>query len=167
MKCLYQSFWRPASPRLVKWEAITTGNDKKEAVMPILKATTGGIEIEDGEYEATLLSIAERPPTPNSPTQEPFLLWTFQVYDTAEGVEMAQATSMKFGPKANARRWAQALADHEITSGEDFDLESLCPRECRVVIEHNENGFARITNVLAQRRRPAPKRPASHDGVEV
>lgn len=122
--------------------------------MPRLTASTGGIEIEDGEYTAEFLSVEETPPTPNSPSNQPFLKWTFQVYDSDEGQPMTQATSMKFGPKANARLWTEALMGRPLTDGEDVEINDLAPKQCRVLIEHppESNGYARITRVMAPRK---------------
>lgn len=134
--------------------------------MLTLKATAGGIDIEDGEYEATLLSIEEKAPTANSPDNNPWLLWTFTVQDGEDDVEMTQSTSMKFTPRANARKWAQALEGREFAEGEEVDIEALPPKDCRVVIERNERGFAKIVNVLAPRKRGGSKRVTS-DSVTV
>src|ERR1700752_1693404 len=129
--------------------------------MPRLTASAGGIEIEDGEYTAEFLSVEETPPTPNSPSNQPFLKWTFHVYDSDDGQPMTQATSMKFGPKANARIWTEALMGRPLVDGEDVEINDLAPKQCRVLIEHppESNGYARISRVMAPRKVKAPVKP--------
>jgi len=121
--------------------------------MPKLTATRGGIDIDDGTYSATVLGIEETEPTPNSPSDKNWLKWVFSVDDgSTEGVEMSAASSMKFGPKSKARMWAEALMGRKLQEGEDFDTDSILPRDCVVVIRRDEKDFAKITDVL-----PAPK----------
>jgi hypothetical protein len=121
--------------------------------MPKLTASRGGVEIDDGTYRATVLGIEETDPTPNSPSDKPWLKWTFTVNDgTAEGVEMTAASSLRFGPKSKARLWAEALLGRKLEVGEQFDTDQLLPRDCIVVIRRDEKDFAKITDVL-----PVPK----------
>jgi hypothetical protein len=124
------------------------------ANMPKLTASRGGVNIDDGTYGATVLGIEEASPTPNSPAgDKPWLKWTFSVDDgSTEGVEMTAASSLKFGPKSKARLWAEALLGRKLDTGEEFDTDSLLPRDCIVVIRRDEKDFAKITDVL-----PLPK----------
>lgn len=135
--------------------------------MPKLTAGTGSIQIDDGVYDATLLSIEQCEPTAKSPNQNPWLKWTFHVYDSEEGQELTAASSTAFGPKAKARQWIEALLGKKLDAGEEIDTEGLCPKDCQVVIKNDpDSGFARIQDVMGQRRRPPLKKPAT-DGVMV
>ena len=135
--------------------------------MAKLTASTGSIQIDDGVYDATLLSIDEQEATAKSPNQNPWFKWLFHVYDSEEGQEMTAASSTNFGPKAKARKWIEGLLGKKLEPGEIFDTESICPRDCQVVIKNDpDSGFARIEDVMAQRRRPPVKKPAT-DGVTV
>jgi hypothetical protein len=121
--------------------------------MPTLTASRGGVEIDDGTYPATVLGIEETDPTPNSPSDKPWLKWTFAVDDgSAEGVEMTAASSTRFGPKSKARLWAEALLGRKLETGEQLDTDQLLPRDCIIVVRRDEKDFAKITDVL-----PVPK----------
>jgi hypothetical protein len=121
-----------------------------------------------------LLSIAETDPTPNSPNQEKWLKWTFQVYSSDEGVELTAGSSVRFGPKAKARLWVEALLGRKLDTDETIDTDKLAPRDCEVVVRRDEKNFARISEVLpVRRRRPATTNTprvaatAAPDGVVV
>jgi hypothetical protein len=121
--------------------------------MPTLKATSGGADIQDGSYDATLLSIELMDATPNSPNQDQWLKWTFHVYDSEEGVELTAGSSQRFGPKAKARLWVEALLGRKLDEGEEVEMATLAPRDCQTVVKRDDKGFARITEVLPVRRR--------------
>lgn len=137
--------------------------------MPKLTANAGGPQVENGVYDGTCLDIEQRAATANSPNRNPFLMWTFHVYDTEEGQEMKQSTSSNFSPRANARQWAEALLGRKIDDGEEIDTDTLCPKDCQVVVKRDEDrGFARIVNVLPPKKRPIAtlkKAAAARDGV--
>ena len=78
--------------------------------MAKLTVGTGGVDIGDGAYEATLLEVEVCEPTEKSPNKKPWLKWTFTVYDgSPEGQEMTAASSTALGPKAKARPWVEAI----------------------------------------------------------
>lgn len=135
--------------------------------MAKLTAGAGGIIIDDGVYDATLLSIEETAATPNSPNKNPWFKWLFQVYDSDEGQEMSAASSMAFGSKTKARKWVEALLGKKLELGEEIETDTLCPKDCQVVVKNNpDSGFARIEDVLGQRRqRSASTRPSFAPGT--
>jgi hypothetical protein len=137
--------------------------------MPKLTAGTGSVQIDDGVYAATLLSIELCEPTAKSPNQNPWMKWLFHVYDSEEGQELTAASSTAFGPKAKARQWIEALLSKKLEPGEEIDTETLAPKDCQVVIKNDaETGFARIQDVMGIRRRGPSKRPVTDtDGVTV
>lgn len=121
--------------------------------MPTFKANSGGVQIDDGSYGATLLEIREEEATPNSPNDSNWLKWMFSVDNgTTAGVEMTATSSLRFGPKAKARLWVEALLGRKMEVDEEIDTTALVPRDCQVVIRRDESGFSRITDVL-----PPPK----------
>lgn len=142
-------------------------DNDKDKLMAKMTAGAGSIQIDDGVYDATLLSIAETEATPNSPNQNPWFKWLFHVYDSDEGQEMSAASSMAFSPKAKARKWIEAVLGKKLEPGQEIDTDTLCPKDCQVVIKNDaDSGFARIQDVLGQRRRAPAKAPVS-DGVAV
>jgi hypothetical protein len=139
--------------------------------MAKLTVGTGGVDIADGAYEATLLDLEICEPTSNSPNKKPWLKWGFTVYDgSPEGQEMTAASSTALSPKAKARPWVEALLNRRLEPGEEIDTEGLCPKDCQVVIKNDpETGFARITDVLPARPRRSAGRPTptTDNGVSV
>jgi len=135
--------------------------------MAKLVATAGGIQMDDGTYEATVLEIVLTEPTVNSPNDNPWYKWLFQVYDSEQGQEMAAGSSIRFGPKAKTRQWIEALLQRKLDVGEEIDPEGLYPKDCQVVVKHDDSGFVRITDVLPIRKRPAPTRQREGGGVIV
>jgi hypothetical protein len=127
--------------------------------MPTITATSGSVDIPDGVYPATLLSLTPTPATANSPNTDPFFKWTLHVYNDTEGVEMTATSSMRFSPKSKARVWVESVLDRRFETGEDFDYEAFCPRDCQVVVKKNENGFCRIEAIMG-----VPKRPTGRVG---
>jgi len=160
--------------------------------MPKLKATAG-IDIDDGVYPATLVEVRVEDPTVNSPNQSQWLKWIFIVQDgSGDPPEMSVPSSYNFTPKSKARGWVESLLGRKMDLDEEIDTDTLCPRDCQVTIKNDAtSGFARIVDVMGQRRqrsqgqqarpqgqgaRPAPARQQAPgrapqqpqlDGVEV
>jgi len=131
--------------------------------MPKLIATAGGVQMDDGTYEATVLEIVLSNPTVNSPNNKQWYKWIFHVYDSDAGQELAAGSSLNFGPTAKTRQWIEALLARKLEVGEAIDPETLCPKDCQVVVKHDESGFVRITDVLPVRKRPVPQRQTRSD----
>jgi hypothetical protein len=124
--------------------------------MAELTASQGGAEIDNGTYPATLLGIMVVAATLKSPNEKDWLKWAFVVDDgSAEGVELSAASSYKLTSKSKTRAWVEAVIGKQLKNGETIVLEDLKALDCFVLITHDENGFARIENVL-----PLPKRSA-------
>ena len=123
--------------------------------------------MDDGTDEATVLEIVLTEPTVNSPNDNCWYKWLFQVYDSEQGQEMSAGSSIRFGPKAKTRQWIEALLQRKLEVGEEIDPEGLCPKDCQVVVKHDETGFVRITDVLPVRKRPVPTRQREGGGVIV
>ena len=136
--------------------------------MAKLVATAGNVQIEDGVYVAQLLSIDVQQPAPTSPYQNPWLKWRFAVENgSAEGMELTAASSTSFGPKAKARKWIETLLGKKLNPGDEVDPDTLCPRDCQILIKNDpETGFARIQDVMAPRRSAMPRKVVT-DGVEL
>ena len=138
--------------------------------MPKLTAGSGSVQIDDGVYDATLLSIEEQDPQAPStriPDPKPWLKWFFHVYDTEEGQELTAVSSINFSPKAKPRKWVEALLARKLEPGEEIDTDTLPPKDCQVVIKNDpDTGFARIEDVMGQRRRPLVRKPTT-DGITV
>jgi hypothetical protein len=136
-----------------------------------LKASNSSVEIDDGMYDATLLSIEVTQPRPESPYQDPYFKWTFHVFDTDEGQELTANSAIKLTAKSKTRAWAEAILGRAFEPGEAWDNETFPPRDCQVLIKNDPvSGFAKIEDVLGVKRRQAPKRPVQQkedDGVAM
>lgn len=133
-----------------------------------LTATSGGIDIADGVYPATLMSIEEQAASEGHEDWGPQLKWIFHVYDTDEGQEIPTWSSMRFGPKAKARKWLQTIAGKQFAPGEEVEPATLCPADCQVIIKKDpESGFSKIMDVLAARKHPTASKAAKNAGVVV
>ena len=130
--------------------------------MPTITATSGSVDIPDGVYPATILSLVETPATANSPNQDPFFKWMLHVWHTTEGVEMTATSSMRFSPKCKTRIWVESVLDRRFETGESFDYEAFCPKDCQVTIRKNEAGFCRVEAITG-----VPKRPAARPAVSA
>jgi hypothetical protein len=67
----------------------------------------------------------------------------------------------KLTARCKTRAWVEAVLGHQLRNGESIQLEDLKALDCFVLITHDENGFARIENVL-----PLPKRSASKAAIK-
>jgi len=139
--------------------------------MAKLTAGTGSAVIDDGVYDATLMSIEEQDPqapSPRIPDPKPWLKWFFHVYDTEDGQELTAVSSINFSPKAKPRKWVEAILARKLDPGEEIDTDTLCPKDCQVVVKNDpDSGFARIEDVMGVRRRPPVKKQTATEGVEV
>ena len=121
--------------------------------MPLV-ATAGSVAIPDGIYPATLLSLVETPPSANSPKQENYFRWTLHVWHTDEGCEVIANSSMNFSSKAKTRIWVESILDRRFETGETFDYETFCPRDCFVTIRKDEAGFCKVETITGVPKRP-------------
>jgi hypothetical protein len=125
--------------------------------MPLV-ATSGSVDIADGVYPATILAIALTPATPNSPSDQPWLKWTIQVWSGGEGIELSAGSSTKFGPKSKTRQWVEAVLERKFATGESFAYEEFAPKDAQVIVKKDEQGFCRVVDVLGMPKRPPLKK---------
>jgi hypothetical protein len=112
------------------------------------------VDVADGTYPATLTKLepftAEREGEPVD-----LIRWTFAIEDANVGpVEVAGVSSRARGPRAKSVAWLAALVPGA-KPGTNFRARELIGRECLVVIEHDDNGFPRVGNVVATPTRKA------------
>jgi hypothetical protein len=122
---------------------------KKESHMPIFKATAGGLAIPDGMYAATAMGVEDREPGPNSQTTEPWWCWNLILQSGPKrGAEISAGSSQRTGPGSKSRRWVEALLGRELEEDEEFELDSIFPRDCQVLVRKNARGFASVQDIL-------------------
>ena len=106
--------------------------------------------LDDGVYEAEFRGIEER-----QKEDGVFYLWSFAVdYDGRE-IPVSGASSPKFGPKAKARAWAEAILGRAIQAVETVDVDALAGRPCQLIlgtVDRDGTQFNQIVQVLKARR---------------
>jgi len=117
----------------------------------VSNATSDLPTIEAGTYTVTVLSIEDMEPGIYGERMR----WVFSVVDEdgdavtwedGTDYEWWQQTGVSLGPRATARKWADALYAKELeadTSGSEI-AEGLVGKSARALIDHNENGYPRI-----------------------
>ena len=115
--------------------------------MPRLVKATDIIVFEDGTYDAELFCIED-----DIGEFGPFWKWRFQIRKGAEWVPVTGVTSKRFGPRAKARQWAEAILNRKIQTGAVIDLDSLERMRCQLVLfvfEHDDGALDnRVAEVL-------------------
>ena len=123
-------------------------------------------EIDDGRYPAIFRGVAEKTLEKSQYGNGDVWIWAFEVNDGGDLLDLEAMTSRslnttsKTTPKAvrylkgllTKAEWAAFL------EGQGFDAKSLMDRKCEVDVEHNDNGWPQIANVLPA---PAGKRKAA------
>src|SRR5215216_2749168 len=109
--------------------------------------------LEDGVYDAKLVDLEQK--------ETKFgdrLMWTFEV--DGEGVEVVGFTSMSPSNKANAYRWAVAIAG-DIDSKLGWGPEDLIGGECVVVLEVAEDAHGVEKNKVVKVKPRSKGMPAA------
>src|SRR5262245_46792634 len=109
-------------------------------------------DVVDGTYPATLTGL-ERFPIERDGEEVMLIRWTFAIEDPAGPVEVTGVSSMSRGPRAKQVAWLIALMGKDARPGTNFRPAELIGRECLVSVEHDDNGFPKVANVVAA---PAP-----------
>ena len=116
----------------------------------------GSANVSDDVYEAVLLGIEIKEAGENSLSDKPYARWTFGITDDdGEDAELIGNSSLTFGQKSKARKWWTAILRRVIENGETINPPDLCPVDCRIVVKNDpESGFARIEDVLGEKKTP-------------
>src|SRR4051794_390655 len=110
------------------------------------------IDLADCSWDATLADL-ERFTAERDGAEVTLIRWMFAV-DTADGpVEVTGVSSTARGPRAKAVAWLSALVGADAEPGASFRRKELIGRACLVVIEHDDNKFPKIANVVAAPRK--------------
>ena len=110
-------------------------------------------DVADGSYSARTIQLAtfewESPEGP-----KPLLRWTFAVdVGEADWLELEGVTSVSTGPKSRAFRWMTSLVGAEAMSkARAWRGKELIGLPCVVSVEHDANGYPRVSEVLAPMR---------------
>jgi hypothetical protein len=118
------------------------------------------VDIPPGTYPAALAKIRVE----TSAAFGDFRAWDF-VLD--EDHVVGGATSMNTGRKSKGGKWIAALLGRQPEKGEKVDL---IGKHCLVVVEENDDGWPKVTNVLppmASTSAPAPAESPPSQPVAV
>jgi hypothetical protein len=111
--------------------------------------------VPDGAYPASVLSIEQQAPSDHSPTENPYLRWTFKLSVDGEMSQLVKNTSLNFGPRSNARRLVESLLGRAMKPGETINMADYLPMDCQVVVKIDpESGYSRIVDVLRAKTKP-------------
>ena len=111
--------------------------------------------VPEGVYSATLTSMTRKEATDPEGTRY-FVVWAFAVED-GEASEVEATSSMTLSVKGKAWPWIVALLGKERA----MSLERLGPderklligRECMVNVIHDDNGYAKVKDVMPATRK--------------
>jgi hypothetical protein len=104
------------------------------------------VDIPSGTYPAKLIEIT----TLTSDAFGDFRRWDFKL-ENGSGVN--GASSMNTGRKSKAGKWIAALLGRSPEKGEAVNV---IGRACLVVVEEDNDGWPKVTNVLPPLAAPAP-----------
>jgi hypothetical protein len=116
--------------------------------MSLVFEATDSLSLEDGVYDARLVKITE---ATAEGKEDQYARWEFLVTTAAypDGVMLTATSSLRFGPKAKARKWLEAALGRQMGSGERVDPEKVLPLACRIIVKNDtESGYLRVTDVL-------------------
>lgn len=112
----------------------------------------GAIDLDAGdsaEYPAELDRIEDGPDLQYGPT---FRL-VFNTYIDGEPEEIDGLASKKASTRSKLVKWAGALLGHPLAADEEFTLDDLEGKPCRVTVEMQESGFPRVIEVKSQAKK--------------
>ncbi len=123
--------------------------------MPILKTEASGQKMPlpgDREYKARVLNITVQ--SNSNATEEDiakgndkYLRWEFETHeDEGEfgGIQLTANSSLKFGPKAKAREWANALLRKTLTKDAELDTDDLIGTVAAIYVEEDNKSDGRV-----------------------
>lgn len=114
-------------------------------------------DVADGEHAAQLVELSTvTVEWDNEPRQR--IRWDFApddagTDDSGSPVIVTGWSSTSTGEKSTARRWLAALLGADgIANGRRVRRPELIGKPCRVIVEHDDNGYPKVALVLAPKR---------------
>ena len=98
------------------------------------------VDIPEGTYKAVLQSLTVKHSQKND---NDFYAWDFKL---ANGSVVGGSSSMNTGSRSKAGKWGRALLGREAKQGEKADLRG---KPCLVKVEINDDGWPKVTDVMA------------------
>ena len=110
-------------------------------------------EVPAGTYPAVITDIQVKASKADG---SEFRVWTFTLAD-GSGRTITGASSMQSTPKSKAGKWVAAIIGRVPTVGEKIELVG---RHCVISVEINDDGYEKVTGVMAPITAPPAPRPA-------
>ncbi len=108
--------------------------------------------VEAGLYTATIDNIEEK----TAPDGRVYVLWTFRVADDfGDTVIVKRPTSLNFGPKSVARKFAEAALGRPIRPGETVEFRDLIGKQVRIVVSQSHDAQGNVRNSVGDEPMPA------------
>jgi hypothetical protein len=140
----------------MRWNvAISIG----DTPMPLIP-TAGGLNLDEGIYDAVMLRCEDTFPATDSPYQTPQVR-LYQAISGPDGLVewSAWANRTLDGTKTKLRKWLTVLFGHELVNGQPCVYEDLKNVPCRVFVGRNQNGTMKVLDLLAPTKRGGAASP--------
>ncbi len=107
--------------------------------------------VEPGLYTATIDNIEEK----TAPDGRVYVLWSFKVTDDfGDSVIVKRPTSMNFGPKSVARKFAEAALGRPVQPGETIEFRDLIGQRLRIVVSQDVDNQGTVRNRVSDEPMP-------------
>lgn len=108
--------------------------------------------VDPGVYDAVIDSIEEK----IAPDGRVYALWSFRVAgDFGDTVIVKRPTSLNFGPKSVARKFAEAALGRPIRPGETVEFSDLIGQQLRIIVTRGVDGQGNERNSVSDEAMPA------------
>jgi hypothetical protein len=108
--------------------------------------------VDPGVYDAVIDTIEEK----TAPDGRVYVLWSFRVVDDfGDTVIVKRPTSLNFGPKSIARRYAEAALRRPIRPGETIEYRDLIGQQLRIIITRTADVAGNERNSVSDEVMPA------------
>jgi hypothetical protein len=108
--------------------------------------------VDPGVYDATIESIEEK----TASDGRVYVLWSFRVVDDfGDTVIVKRPTSLNFGTKSIARRYAEAALGRPIRPGETIEYRDLIGQQLRIIVTRTTDAQGTERNAVSDEVMPA------------
>ncbi len=102
--------------------------------------------VEPGMYVATIDNIEER----TGQDGRAYAMWSFKIVDLDDDeVIIKRPTSLNFGPKSHARKFAEAALGRPIRPGEIVEPADLVGKQVKILVKNDTDSAGNIRNRVA------------------
>jgi hypothetical protein len=108
--------------------------------------------VDPGVYDAVIDNIEEK----TAADGRVYALWAFKVVDDyGDTVIVKRPTSLNFGPKSTARKFAEAALGRPIRPGETIEYRDLIGQQLRIIVTRTTDAQGTERNAVSDEAMPA------------